>query len=129
MSPDSPSNLARLGDDDVDASLFRTVDVPAGTTALTIRGLLWVVTNESNPGTVYDTLHVSIYDANADTWLEELARFTNQDDQTGWQSFELPASETYAGQTITLDFYGDNDVGGPTRFYLDSLAVDARLCP
>lgn len=129
VTVDSPPNLARLGDNDVDSSLYRSFAVPAATTSLTVRGLLWVVTNETNPDVVYDLFVVTLFNEAVDTALEELGRYTNQDDQSAWQPFAFDTAATYAGQTINLIFFTDNDQGASTRFYVDSVSVEARVCP
>jgi hypothetical protein len=115
------------GEDDRVDYIYQSVSVPAGTRSLTLRGYLYIRTNEPSPAQ-FDQMQVNIYDANQN-FLQTVAVYHDRDETSGWETFTLGIDGDYAGRTILLAFESDNGFLYSTSFFLDTLSLDARVCP
>ena len=106
-------------------SAVQTVTIPAGTTALVLRGKYDVRTSET--GGVYDTAAVEML-SSADAVLETAMSLTNQGALTAWTNFTFTFATPHAGQTVKIRFRSTNDLSLETSFFFDSLALDATVC-
>lgn len=106
--------------------LTQAVTVPAGATALRLRGQRCFVTQETTTTLEYDTLTVQVQGNVIEEYI-----FSNLDAGTtcAWSSFQLDAPSSHAGETITLSFAGATDISNITSFGLDALFLEALACP
>ena len=105
--------------------IAQTLPLPASTGGLTLR-YWWSVYTEENPGGGFDILHVQLLRVDG-TLLSTLATYSN-DTAESW--LWNPASadlSAYAGQTLQVRFYAQNDVNNPSSFFVDDVSIEA--CP
>jgi hypothetical protein len=131
ITPESAPNVAHFGGvDDLYTEIFQSIQVPAAATTLTLTGFRHITTDEDDSG-VYDTLNFQLYEDafDVDTLIDEFARVSNLNPTNGWVAFSYSVSiSAYAGQIIDLDMWSDTDSSYSTNFYVDSLALTARVC-
>jgi hypothetical protein len=103
-------------------TLYQTVTVPAGGASLDF--WLNISTNEAAGAAVYDRLFVEVRNTSG-TLLATLATFSNQNSQTaGTYALRGPYSlNSFAGQTVRIQFRGTNDSTLPTSFRVDDASV------
>ncbi|HEY0172525.1 MAG TPA: M36 family metallopeptidase [Pyrinomonadaceae bacterium] len=103
-------------------TLYQTVAVPAGGGNLNF--WLNISTGEAAGAAVYDRLFVEVRGTSG-TLLATLATFTNQNSQTaGVYLLRGPYNlNSFAGQTVRIQFRGTNDVTLPTSFRVDDVSV------
>lgn len=109
------------GDDEARQDIL----IPAGTTQLLLRGQYDVRTAEIFG--VFDTSTVDLTTP-GNVVLQNALAVDNEDDTTGWTSFQRIFPQTYAGQTVRLRIRSHNDVSEETSFFYDSLALEATVC-
>ncbi|HKA89199.1 MAG TPA: hypothetical protein VKE22_16145 [Haliangiales bacterium] len=107
--------------------IYQPVTVPAATTSLTLRGYLYIRTNEPVPNQ-HDQMQINVYNASQNL-LETVAVYYDGDETTGWRSFTQTIAGNYAGKTILLAFESVNGFFYSTSFFVDALSLDARVCP
>jgi hypothetical protein len=129
VTPQSGTYLAWLGGGNgMTQSFSQLVTVPAATTHLTLRGFYWVRTQET--GTTHpDRLQISIWDGPGNQVLEDVQGLSDGDASGAWMLFSYDAYNTYAGQSINLQFAVQTDGVNVTDFFIDSLALEAQVCP
>lgn len=115
------------GVDTLSERLFQTVTVPVNTRDLEISGYRWIDTGESGDQ-AEDTLSVSLHDG-AGEMLEKLVSWSNLDRDEDWTRFAEVAGESYAGKILQLQLESFNGSSLTTSFFIDTLAVQARVCP
>jgi hypothetical protein len=117
-----------LGYNSASQSLTQTVTIPAGATALRLRGYRCFVTNET-ASVPYDNLTIELKQGAA--LLETLAAYSNVDAGTvcSWTALQVDASSAHAGQTVTLKLLASSDSATATSFGLDTLVLEAFGCP
>jgi hypothetical protein len=109
--------------------LYQQVVVPAGTTALSLRGQYWVATDESPGSTVYDDSRVELLNSSGGL-LQSALTVSNVGPTTGWTPFQTVFGNAYAGQTVRVRFRSSNDFSLATSFFYDSVALEATIaCP
>ena len=118
-----------VGDIFTDASdnMYQQVTVPAGATALAVRGQYEVRTGETG-ATVYDTGRVELLDA-SNGLLETVLAVSNTTPTTVWTPFQRTFNSPYAGQAVRLRIRTTNDFSNATSFYFDTLFLEATVCP
>ncbi len=107
--------------------IYQPVAVPAATRSLTLRGYLYIRTNEPVPSQ-YDQMQINIYNTNQDL-LETVATYFDGDVTTGWRAFTQDVAGDYAGRTILLAFESVNGFLYSTSFFVDTLSLEANVCP
>ncbi|HEX6276318.1 MAG TPA: hypothetical protein VFZ53_24930 [Polyangiaceae bacterium] len=131
VTPESAPNVAHFGGvDELYTEIFQSIQVPAGATTLTLTGYRHITTDE-DVGGVYDLLSFQLYEDafDANTLIDEFARVSNLNPTNGWVAFTYSVDvSAYAGQIIDLDMWSDTDSSYSTNFYVDSLALTARVC-
>ena len=111
-----------LGDDE----LRQDVVVPVGTTALALRGMVDIRTDEIFGGP-FDTATVALTTTGG-ALLEPVLAVSDVNATTAWTSFNRSFAQPYAGQTVRLRIASSNDGSYATSFFFDSLALDATVC-
>jgi Zn-dependent metalloprotease len=104
-------------------TLFQTVTVPAnGCTNLQF--WLNITTNEAAGAAVFDRLFIEVRSTTG-TLLATLATFSNQNSGTaGVYVLRGPFNlSSFAGQTVSIQFRGTNDVTLPTVFRVDDVSL------
>ncbi len=122
--PQSSPGIAWMGGiiDYADA-IYQDVNVPAGTTKLTLNGYVWIRSDEPFPF-VYDNLYAELLTP-AGAVLEVLHHWADSDENTDWASFSFEAAGNYAGSLIRLRFRSTNDPSFATSFLIDTCVLDA----
>lgn len=116
-----------FGDDATDW-LYQDVTVPPNTTALTLTGYYYVVTNESSSSTVYDFALLELL-ATDNTLIQTVGGLSNLTPTTAWMPFQLTFTPDLSGQTVRLSMASLNDDSFGTHFWFDSFALTATHCP
>ena len=106
--------------------LHQDVMIPAGTTALVLRGQYQVRTSEFFPGD-FDRGYVELTDT-AGTVLETVMQVNDSGATTAWTPFMRQFTNPRAGQTVRIRIRSTNDSSGTTSFYFDSLSLQATVC-
>jgi hypothetical protein len=107
--------------------LSQAVTVPANATSLRLTGYIRIDTVEI--GGDYDDLFIKLLLDSDQSVLETLVTYANGTTNTPWTAFTLPAADPHAGQTIDLLLDATNDLSRVTSFYVDTLALEAVVCP
>lgn len=107
--------------------LVQNLTIPAGATALRLRGYQCYVTEDVFEDT--DSFVVTL-ETPAGAVLDTLHSVTNSDTLPvcAWQSFTWNATSAQAGQTIVLRFRGSTNIAFLTRFAIDTLAFEWLGC-
>ncbi len=102
--------------------------VPAGAQALRVTGFECFVTTDSAGAD--DSFEALLRDASGNT-VETLRTATNLDVGTtcAWTAFTWPAASSHAGESLSLVIQAVTDASFQTSFVLDSLGVEADVCP
>ncbi|HEX5596060.1 MAG TPA: S8 family serine peptidase [Micromonosporaceae bacterium] len=103
-------------------STYQNVTLPSGCSNYTLSFYLHINSAETTTMYAYDTFRVQILNSTGSTVLATLATYSNLNKASGYslKSFNLAA---YAGQTIRIRWYGQEDVSLQTSFVLDDTAV------
>ena len=104
-------------------TLSQPVTLPAGCTTYSLGFWLHTDTTETTTTTKYDTLTVQILNSSG-TVLSTVASYSNLDHNTGYAQHTFNAA-SYAGQTITLKFTGNEDYTQKTSFVIDDTTLTA----
>src|SRR5688572_204207 len=102
-------------------TLYQTVTIPSGGANLNF----WLnITTSEAPGTIYDRLFIEVRNTSG-TLLATLTTFSNVNSGTaGVYVLRGPYSlNSFAGQTVRIQFRGTNDITLPTSFRLDDVSV------
>ncbi|HEX5540947.1 MAG TPA: S8 family serine peptidase [Micromonospora sp.] len=101
---------------------YQNVTLPSGCSSYTLSFYLRISTAETSTTTAWDTFRVQILNSTGSTVLATLATYSNLNAASGYslKSFNLSA---YAGQTIRVQWYGQEDSILATSFILDDTAV------
>ncbi|HEU4479735.1 MAG TPA: M36 family metallopeptidase [Pyrinomonadaceae bacterium] len=102
-------------------TLYQTVTVPSGGANLNF----WLnITTSEAPGTIYDRLFIEVRNTSG-TLLATLTTFSNVNSGTaGVYVLRGPYSlNSWAGQTVRIQFRGTNDITLPTSFRVDDVSV------
>lgn len=130
VTAESGSHLAWLGGYSLGTTaqdiLYQDVAVPAGATAMSFRGKIWIDTQE-NTGLAWDTLKVELVTTSGIV-LKSLGSWSNLNTTTSWTDISVDATGSYSGQTIRLRWTADLDATKSTSFLVDSLVLDATTC-
>ncbi|HYO62949.1 MAG TPA: M36 family metallopeptidase [Pyrinomonadaceae bacterium] len=110
------------GVDSTSGTLYQTVTIPSGGASLNF--WLNITTSEAAGASVFDRLFIEVRNTSG-TLLGTLATFSNQNSGTsGVYVLRGPYSlNTWAGQTVRIQFRGTNDVTLPTSFRVDDASV------
>jgi hypothetical protein len=103
-------------------TVMQQVSIASNATAATLTFWLHVDTAETTTTTAFDTLTAQVRNS-AGTVLSTLATYSNLNHITGYQqkSFDLTS---FKGQTIQINFVGQEDASLQTSFVLDDLALN-----
>lgn len=102
-------------------TLYQTVTIPSGGASLNF----WLnITTSEAPGTIYDRLFIEVRNTSG-TLLGTLTTFSNVNSGTaGVYVLRGPYSlNSWAGQTVRIQFRGTNDITLPTSFRVDDVSV------
>lgn len=106
--------------------LSQDVAIPAGTTALAVRGVYDLRTDESDT-LVYDTATIELT-TTSDTQLELIQSLDDNGATTAWTPFSKTFTGSYGGMTVRLRFSTASDQYDVTSFFFDSITLDATYC-
>jgi Zn-dependent metalloprotease len=103
-------------------TLYQTVTIPSGGANLNF--WLNITTSEAAGASVFDRLFIEVRNTSG-TLLATLATFSNQNSGTaGVYVLRGPYNlNSFAGQTVRIQFRGTNDITLPTSFRVDDVAV------
>ena len=103
-------------------TLYQTVTIPSGGANLNF--WLNITTSEAAGDPVYDRLFIEVRNT-AGTLLGTLTTFSNQNSGTaGVYVLRGPYNlNSWAGQTVRIQFRGTNDITLPTSFRVDDVSV------
>jgi hypothetical protein len=112
------ANFNALGDTNT-STMSRTVTVPSTATAtLRFSMLVW---SEDNPFIEADTFDVLVNG----TPLGDVAHWSNLSADNTYIRWDVPMG-AYAGQTVDLQFVGQEDYSGATQFLVDDVSLTPR---
>ena len=114
--------LARANAND---TLYQEVAVPAGTTALALKGFYEVRTQELFGA--YDRGKVELVQPGG-TLIQQAIEIDNTDATTAWTALAFTFSAPHAGQTVRLRLSTASDTTDVTSFFFDSLELNATVC-
>ncbi len=102
--------------------LYQNVTLPSGCSAYTLSFWMHIDTDETTSTTAYDTFRVQVLTSDGSSVLATLATYSNLNANTGYvqKSFSLGS---WAGQTIRIRWYGQEDSVYQTSFVIDDTAV------
>jgi hypothetical protein len=106
--------------------LYQDVQIPMGTTMLTLTGYYAVGTQETGT-TVYDTGNVALVQTNG-TPIENVLSLSNAAPVSTWTAFTKTFTTNLSGQTVRLRFTSSNDDSFVSNFFFDTLALTATYC-
>ena len=103
-------------------TLYQTVTIPSGGANLNF--WLNITTSEAAGAAIYDRLFIEVRSTSG-TLLATLATFSNQNSGTaGVYVLRGPYNlNSFAGQTVRIQFRGTNDITLPTSFRVDDVSV------
>ncbi|HEX5707704.1 MAG TPA: M36 family metallopeptidase [Pyrinomonadaceae bacterium] len=103
-------------------TLYQTVTIPSGGASLNF--WLNITTSEAAGASVFDRLFIEVRSTSG-TLLATLATFSNQNSGTaGVYVLRGPYNlNSFAGQTVRIQFRGTNDITLPTSFRVDDVSV------
>jgi hypothetical protein len=96
-------------------TLSQSVAIPAGCSSYALSFWLHVDSSETTTSTAYDELTVQIGSTT-------LATYSNLDKAAGYQQRSFDVAR-FAGQTVTVQFTGTEDVSLQTSFVIDDAAL------
>lgn len=130
-APTSPRYAWLGGADDGQDQVYQNVTVPARVAGLRISGTVCVASLEVNTGT-FDQMLLTIHDAATQAQLEPALKSWTNDDKTrpcAFANFTVEAASPHGGEDIIVVFGSKNDRSKNTNFFLDSVKVEAAVCP
>jgi serine protease len=101
--------------------IYQNVTLPSGCSGYSLTFYLHIDTAETTTTTAYDTLKVQVLNSAGTSVLATLATYSNLNHATGYQLRTLNLS-AYAGQTVRLRWYGQEDSSLQTSFVVDDTA-------
>ncbi len=103
-------------------TLYQTVTIPSGGANLNF--WLNITTSEAAGASIFDRLFIEVRNTSG-TLLATLATFSNQNSGTaGAYVLRGPYNlNSFAGQTVRIQFRGTNDITLPTSFRIDDVTV------
>jgi hypothetical protein len=126
IAAQSSRNLAWFaGYNRADDILSQSVVLPANAGAMSISFYYAIFTREVSP-TENDVMDVQLI---AGTQTISLAHLTDNDPVDTWTSFTAPLPTGLAGSTVTLQFHVTTNPSLLTSFYVDTVSVQAVVCP
>jgi hypothetical protein len=130
VTPNSGEYLAWLGgipDMEYDEHLTRIsqiVTIPAEATSLVLSGVVWIRTEESEPG-LYDATYLDVTNLEGSSVWHPHA-FTNAEGQEGWVPFAFTLDEVpFAGNDMILEIHAETDLDFVTSFWFDDVRLVA----
>jgi hypothetical protein len=127
----APGAARMLGANNAAQLLAQTVSVPAGASALRLRGYGCFVTEEEPGAGPVDTVAIELRDPGGAV-LHTLTSLSNEDAgaQCNWEPFEHVAPEPLAGEQVALALAGSSDAARFTTLWFDTLTLEALVdCP
>ena len=109
-------------------ALDQNVAIPAGATALALKGYYYVATGESAGGSAADHFALELV-TSAGVVVQPILALDNTMPTSAWTPFTVPITAVVAGTTVRVRARSTNDILYPTSFYLDSLSLTATTCP
>ena len=108
--------------------LTQTVSVPSTATRLRLSGYECHVTTDAAANA--DRFAIDVTTAGGSV-LENLVDLTNSDvaGTCSWTPFERVTADSHAGDDVTLRLTAQTNATALTRFIVDSLALEALVCP
>ncbi len=103
--------------------VYQNVTLPSGCSTYTLSFWMHIDTDETTTTTAYDTFRVQVLKSDGSSVLATLATYSNLNANTGYvqKSFSLAS---WAGQTIRVRWYGQEDSSLQTSFVIDDTAVN-----
>ena len=109
------------GIDDAEDRLSQTVNLPAGTTSITLHAWWSIATTET--GGAFDWMTLSLLRPDG-TLLSELLRVNDSAEPNVWDEVSVDLVP-FAGQQVILQGQARTDGSNPTDFYLDDVSITA----
>jgi hypothetical protein len=126
ITAQSPTNLAWFGGiNRQDDLLSQDVAIPAGAAALTFSFYYAIFTRE-NSAAENDVMDVSVIAGNQ---VVPLAHFSDNDAVEAWTRASVALPLSLVGQTVTLQLHSSTNGSMITSFYIDTLSLQAAVCP
>lgn len=128
LSADSGTFFAYLGGyNGARDEIQQDVEVPAGTIETRLRGVGRIDTQET-VARAFDEAFIEIQSPEGEV-LEELARFSNEDDTADrFLRINRVVAGDFGGQTIRLELRVTADVSLLTHFFFDTLVLEVVAC-
>ena len=130
-APSAPRYAWLGGADDGQDQVYQNVTVPARVAGLRVSGTVCVASQEVNTGT-FDQMLLTIHDAATQAQLEPALKAWTNDDKTSpcaFATFTAEAASGHGGESLIVVFGSTNDRSKNTNFFLDSVKVEAAVCP
>ncbi|HEY4241954.1 MAG TPA: hypothetical protein VGM88_19175 [Kofleriaceae bacterium] len=110
-------------------SMYQSISVPSGTTALELTGVWAVATSETTTTAMHDTASLS-FTSSGGSSLETVMSISNLDDNEAFESFDYQVNDvsSMAGQTVRLYFESSNNSTKESSFYFDTFSLTATVC-
>jgi len=129
IAPQAGTHAAWFGGtNNADDRLVQAFTVPAGAAGLRLRVYECFVTADTSGA---DDLFTADLLAASGAVVDTVRSATNL--QVGatcaWTAATWTAAAAHAGQTLTLDLRGTTDASFPTSWYVDTVVLEALLCP
>jgi hypothetical protein len=127
VSPKDGPYAARFGGaSGVKDAIFQAVEIPAAAISLTLSGWIWV--RSGVVMTKNDVLTIALLDEQGGP-VETLGTVTEAEHGGGYVMRSFKAATPHAGAKLTLQLSVVTDYATITDFFVDSLGLQARVCP
>jgi hypothetical protein len=126
IAAQSPANLAWLaGYNRADDILSQGILLPADAASMTLTFFYAIFTREVSAAE-NDVMDVQLLTG---TQTVSLGHFSDNNPVGTWTRFSAPLPTSLAGQTVTLQFHDTTNATLLTSFYVDTVSVQAVVCP
>lgn len=131
-APPTPARYAWLGGyAEARDQVYQTVTVPTNVGGLRVSGKVCVASQEVNPD-AFDLMGVTIHDGTTQAQLEPALKVWSNLDKVascGFKDFTAQAASPHGGQDVIVVFGATSDPSKNTNFFLDSVKIEAMVCP
>ncbi len=109
-------------------TIYQDVNISANAVSPVVQFWYWISTEEG-PGTIYDTLAVTVQNPTSGATLATLVQLSNLDAASGWVQSAAYDVSAFKGQRVRLRFAVANDGYLYTSFRLDDVSLMAGSPP
>jgi hypothetical protein len=121
-------NVLLEGDyEDAKDDMFQSVTIPAGATSMTLSFYAFVDSFETG-ALAYDYMTAYISNPNGQNPVG-IVQINDLTFTSTWTLFSGPISTTWAGKSVEIGFFGENNDLDHTLFMIDSAALTVTACP